>query len=340
MGRCEQCSGTKPRAKCVAASLDSFVGACIARPCREAASRERRGGCTRPYAPPHQRPPYVKGPQGSAACGRTSDRSGPAAACLGGPQRGPGRLSGTPGLSAARLTGGLSTPPALRATSPYTGEALGRPVRRRRPGVAARRAADSRPYGGIAGWCVCRRRSVGADAFIGPHPPQADLFGENTQAMRLGCLRRGTFHRRKVPKMRRGLRPRSPTGPRGVHLRERHCPSCYAPPGCPVPYCLPLLGYARASKVGQLLRLRRFSLRPHGLPWNTGLNFARGSVTTPQSRLCRDSSPYTGEPWAAAFGGARYSVLAISPAAAMIWSISSTVCAAERNMASNWLGAA
>ena len=108
-------------------------GHCVPRFRRRGAHRASvpRSGLSRrvrslrgPYAPPHQRPPCVKGPQGSAACGRTSDRSGPAAACLGGPQRGPGRLSGNPGLSAARLTGGLSTPPALRATSPYTGEAL------------------------------------------------------------------------------------------------------------------------------------------------------------------------------------------------------------------------
>ena len=75
-----------------------------------------------------------------------------------------------------------TTPPSgLRPdTSPYTGEALGGYVRRKRPGVAARRAADSRPYGGIAGWCVCRRRAVGADAFIGPNPPQAGLFAAGT----------------------------------------------------------------------------------------------------------------------------------------------------------------
>ncbi len=32
-------------------------------------------------------------------------------------------------------------------------------------------------------------------------------FDEGTPAARFACLRRGTFHRRKVPKMRRGLRP-------------------------------------------------------------------------------------------------------------------------------------
>ena len=99
-----------------------------------AASREGRGGFGGRLYRRTQRPPCVKGPQGSAACGGRSDRSGPAAACLGGPQRGPPRLRGNPELSAARLTGGLTeefsvpleltTPPALRATSPYTGEAL------------------------------------------------------------------------------------------------------------------------------------------------------------------------------------------------------------------------
>ena len=61
-----------------------------------AASRGGHDSCVRSFVPTRQRPPCVKGPQGSAACGRTSDRSGPAATCLGGPQRGPGRLSGNP----------------------------------------------------------------------------------------------------------------------------------------------------------------------------------------------------------------------------------------------------
>ena len=157
------------------------VGARIARPCRAAASRGGRGGCARPFVPPHQRPPCVKGPQGSAACGRTSDRSGWAAACLGGPQRGPGRLSGNPGLSAARLTGGLSTPPTRlrRATSPYTGEAFSAAFDGNPQAPAPKRTRDARPYGGD-GW---PGGNVGADAFIDPCRAAASRGGRG------GCAR-------------------------------------------------------------------------------------------------------------------------------------------------------
>ena len=96
----------------------------------------------------------------------------------------------------------------------------------------------------------------------------------------LVCLRRGTFHRRKVPKMRRGLRPPDSLGPRGVHPKERHCLSCYAPPGYPVPYCLPLPGFARASRIGQLLRLQNFSQRPHPLPRNGARRCTRQLLRT------------------------------------------------------------
>ena len=64
--------------------------------------------------------------------------------------------------------------------------------------------------------------------------------------------------------------PGPPVGPRGVHPRKRHCPGRYAPPGCPVPYHPPLPGFARASRIGQSLRLLWFSQRPHGLPRNRG----------------------------------------------------------------------
>ena len=49
-------------------------------------------------------------------------------------------------------------------------------VRRKRFGSAATRTRNARPYGGIASWCARRKRSVGADAYIGPNPPQAGLF--------------------------------------------------------------------------------------------------------------------------------------------------------------------
>ena len=69
--------------------------------CSDIASR--RAADSRPYGENRKimrkttglhapRLPCVRGPQGSAACGRTRDRSGWAAACLGGP----GRLSGNP----------------------------------------------------------------------------------------------------------------------------------------------------------------------------------------------------------------------------------------------------
>ena len=80
----------------------------------------------------------------------------------------------------------------------------------------------------------------------------------------------GLFTAEKSPKCAGGCGPRTPVGLRGVHLRKRHCVSRYAPPGCPVPYCLPLPGFARASQIGQPLRLQNFPQRPHGLPRNRG----------------------------------------------------------------------
>ena len=76
------------------------------------------------------------------------------------------------------------------------------------------------------------------------------------------------FTAEKFPKCAGGCGPRSPVGLRGVHPRKRHFPGCYAPPGRPVPYCLPLPGFARDSRIGHSLRLQYFSLRPHGLPRN------------------------------------------------------------------------
>ena len=80
----------------------------------------------------------------------------------------------------------------------------------------------------------------------------------------------GLFTAEKSPKRAGGCGPRSPVGPRGVHPKERHRPGRCAPPGCPVPYCLPLPGFAQASRIGLPLRLRNASLRPHQLPRNRG----------------------------------------------------------------------
>ena len=91
-------------------------------------------------------------------------------------------------------------------------------------------------------------------------------FDEGTPAARFACLRRGTFHRRKVPKMRRGLRPPVPrwapqrASPEEAFPRSLRStrPSRSIPP--------PLPGFARASQIGQPLRLQNFPQRPHGLP--------------------------------------------------------------------------
>ena len=95
------------------------VGARIARPRREAAFHERCDSCEKPvHTTAPQRPPCAKGPQGSAACGRTSDRSDWAAACLDGPQCGPSRLSGNPG--AWRSAGGDQRLRDRRTTIPQS----------------------------------------------------------------------------------------------------------------------------------------------------------------------------------------------------------------------------
>ena len=83
--------------------------------------------------------PSRGGPQGSAASGGRSDRSGWAATCLGGPQRGPGRLSGNPGARRSRdgevcrpKGGGASAPSAHAGTLRETFGAV-TPLRRSAP---------------------------------------------------------------------------------------------------------------------------------------------------------------------------------------------------------------
>ena len=113
-----------------------------------------------------------------------------------------------------------------------------------------------RPYGGSTPRYAWRRRSG-----------RASLFASG------GAL----FTAEKCRKRAGGCGPRSPVGPRGVHPRKRHRPGRYAPPGCPVPYCPPLPGFARASRIGLPLRLHNASLRPHQLPRNVRYEIAHGS---------------------------------------------------------------
>ena len=82
----------------------------------------------------------------------------------------------------------------------------------------------------------------------------------------------GNFSRGKEsPKRAGGCGPRSHDGLRGVHPKKRHLVSSSAPPGRPVPYCLLLPGFARASRIGWPLQLQSFPQRPHELPQNWGL---------------------------------------------------------------------
>ena len=200
-------------------------------------------------------------------------------------------------LSAARLTGGLLTPPALCATSPNarraSGEALAGTCCEGALAAQARRAADSRPYGkcgslvrGRRGRCLHRpvprqrplmegaevtrdhlyRRTQGS---AGEVSWQAGLLGESTLVMRAYAASGGElFTAEKFPKCAGGCGPRSPFGLCGVHPRKRHCAGSRTPPGRPVRCPLPLQGFARDSKIARPLRLRGDSLRPHRLPRN------------------------------------------------------------------------
>ena len=109
----------------------------------------------------------------------------------------------------------------------------------------------------------------------GYQPPESRQRSQQPGGrVRVGCFSSasggGLFTAEKSPKRAGGCGPRTPLGLRGVHPKERHRPGRYAPPGCPVPYCPPLPGFARASRIGQSLRLQGFSLRPHELPRNVG----------------------------------------------------------------------
>ena len=120
---------------------------------------------------------------------------------------------------------------------------------------------------------------------------------------RLVCLRRGTFHRRKVPKMRRGLRPPVPRGAprRASQEKASRKPLRSTGPSRPI---LPAPSRLRAGQYNRTIvtATEVFTKAARTAP-EQGFDFARGSVTTPQSRLCRDSSPYTGEPWRVQTGG-------------------------------------
>ena len=139
---------------------------------------------------------------------------------------------------------------AVRVTQALRrGRCLHRPANLRLPPrpVLAVGAASSRPLAGDSpAPAVTHRLRRGAHRASGP---RSGLWWQLRWLRRLGCLRRGTFHRGKVPKTRRGLRPPVPLGPRGVHRRKRHRAGSCVPPECPVRYPLPLHCFARDSRI-------------------------------------------------------------------------------------------
>ena len=145
-----------------------------------------------------------------------------------------------------------------------------------------RKQTDARcaPTKKITGWCFCRRRSVEAGGW-------AASGG-------------GLFTAEKSPKRAGGCGPRSPVGPCGVHPKKRQLLGRYDPPNRPVPYCLPLPGFARASGIGWPLRLLWFSLRPHLLPRNRGLILHTAAFTYKYCRPDRRGGLYGRPPGRAA----------------------------------------
>ena len=113
---------------------------------------------------------------------------------------------------------------------------------------------------------------------------------------RLVCLRRGTFHRGKVPKTRRGLRP---PDSHGAPRRASQEKASLRPLSSTGPSSSILLTPSRL-RAGQwnrtIVTATELFTKAARTSLERGTAIAHGSVTTPQSRLCRDSSPYTGEP--------------------------------------------
>ena len=172
------------------------------------------------------------------------------------------KASGCPAAAVASSAAGgaplRASPKALRALEEALGLRSTKALRRRGPGgrlIAA-------PTVGTGVWWRCRGRCL--------HRPEPAAGGSHCRRRGLVLPPAGHFSPRKSAENAPGAAaPGLPLGLRGVHPRERHLISRYAPPGRPVSYCLPLPGFARASRIGWLLRLQRFSLRPLQLPRNT-----------------------------------------------------------------------
>ena len=114
-----------------------------------------------------------------------------------------------PALRSAKASGCPTAAVAFSATGNAPLQATSARTRRRRVCSAKalwhRKQTDAR--------CAPLRRNRGSDA-----------VGESALASRLGCLRRGTFHRGKVPKTRRGLWPPVPCGALRRASQEKAAP--------------------------------------------------------------------------------------------------------------------
>ena len=102
----------------------------------------------------------------------------------------------------------------------------------------------------------------------GPHRPESAAggsVGESAPAAGPCLPPAGYFSPQKSSQNAQGAAAPDPFWLCGIHPKGRHLPGRYDPPGHPVPYCLPLPGFARARKIGQSLRLQNFPQRPHPL---------------------------------------------------------------------------
>ena len=212
------------------------------------------GSCTRKYYRPRRRGGYQPPVQlrcwsVCGKCTRTYLRRRGRWSGL--PLSLPGPHCGPPRQAAAQLLRSLFLPQAALPCGPH------RPAPRKRPLVAGgdsceRQFVPPHPLrppcvkGAVsrqADWGIVNRRSrvfchrrCSLAGHIGPHPPQAGLFGGGAPAIRLVCLRRGTFHRGKVPKTRRGLRPPDSLGAARRASQEKASPRLLRStrPSCPI----------------------------------------------------------------------------------------------------------
>ena len=141
-----------------------------------------------------------------------------------------------------------------------------------------------RPHLCKGGWLAKRDWGIVSEVYRYRVTPPPALRATSELPLSLPCPRcdaalsasgGGLFTAEKSPKCAGSCGPRSPVGPRGVHHRKRHCAGSCFPLSYPFHYPLPLPGFARASGIGQPLRLQDSSQMPHPLPRNTARHRTR-----------------------------------------------------------------